>query len=150
MNKQNGIIYGLFHQDKIFYVGSTIQPLKKRKIEHKYNSTKNRNIPVYKKINEVGWNDVDFRVLEHVEFEGTGLRKKEQEWCGKYDNLCNIRRPYVSKEELRNDMRKYYLKNRDNIIKKRRLYRETHWEEIKEYNKRYYLERKQKKNNELR
>jgi hypothetical protein len=77
VNYYNGKIYTIRYKkdDKLIYVGSTIQTLYKRFIKHIYDSKypKNANRPLYKKMNGTDINDWYIEL-----FEECACEKKEQ------------------------------------------------------------------------
>lgn len=72
-NEENAIdtnqpygVYGIFYNDKLIYVGSTMRPFEKRFQEHKTNILmKSNELNVYKLINDI--NNVEFRILIDVQ-----------------------------------------------------------------------------------
>ena len=61
-----GEVYGLFHDDVAFYVGSTVKSLATRLWHHKANMLKFPHRCVYQFMARVGSNNVEIRLLERV------------------------------------------------------------------------------------
>ena len=56
-------IYNISYKDKIIYIGSTKNTLIRRKYQHKFECKRRVNYPIYKFINEVGWNNIEFNEI---------------------------------------------------------------------------------------
>jgi len=130
----NSKIYKLVsnHTDKI-YIGSTVQPLHKRKYNHKmaYQLFKNNigkcNYIYSYKLIELG--EIDIILIENFKCENKEeLHAKERYYIELNKELCvNKQIPIRTKEENQEYMKEY---NKD--------YRENNKETLKEKNKKYY------------
>jgi hypothetical protein len=128
-----GKIYKLYCNTN-YYIGSTINTLKKRLAYHKQCAKKFPNRKIYKYINNIGWENVNIELIENYScLNKNELCNREDHYinnCIK-DKLClNIKRAKLSKEELNE-----YAKT----------YREEHREEIKKYFKQHNIKRADKK-----
>ena len=82
INYANGKIYKLVNNidDKI-YIGSTVNPLYKRKGQHKSTSILKPNIKLYQYLNEIGWDNVDIILIENFPCESKEvLHQRERYW----------------------------------------------------------------------
>jgi hypothetical protein len=123
------------------YVGST-KDLKKRLQKHKSNchNEKNRgyNIKVYKSIREVGWDKVDFMIIDKIIYNSKHEAfDMETKYMNMFDAKLNSCYPKRSTKE-------YYEANKERISEKGRNYRESNTEMIKERKKKYYDENRDK------
>jgi len=82
VNYANGKIYRLVNNvDEKFYIGSTCNPLHKRKNGHKRDAAKFPEQPVYKHLNTIGWDNVEIILIESypcdskAELEAIGLNQ---------------------------------------------------------------------------
>lgn len=126
---REGKIYKLLIGD-CFYYGSTFSTLEKRRYNHTVKARIHTQIKVYSKANEIGINNIK---IELVEIYPCQTRKELLERENYYiitnlsNPLClNSRVSYLSIEEKK-DKQKIYNK----------IYRNTHIDEIKEYEKTY-------------
>ena len=152
---QRGKVYKLvnFLNDEI-YVGSTIQPLRKRKYQHKCDFSRKKNY-LYEKLKECGCskNDIDLILIEEYpcnsKFE---LHKRERYWIEKLKGSLNnniptrTRKEYKNnnKENIRNQNIKWYKKNIEIIKIKGKIYRENNREKEKLRHKIYRENNKEK------
>jgi hypothetical protein len=155
-------VYGLEKDQIIHYVGSTTN-FKKRKGQHKRNSTyekrKSYNFPIYKFIRESGgWKSGWKMVLiqQYSECKSSQeLLSHEREHYDIINPELNSRSPFITDEEKREKNRQYNKENKDkiyeyqkqyNIINKekvqesRKQYRIDNEERLKEYSKQYNIE----------
>lgn len=96
MNRyQNGMIYKLVNDvDDLFYVGSTCMPLAKRKSEHKAMTKQKPDRPVYKHLNEIGWDYVKIILIEKWACDDKyELEKRERKWIEDLNAQLNKRVP---------------------------------------------------------
>jgi hypothetical protein len=117
---QNALIYTIkqVNTGEVLYVGSTCN-FYMRKKTHKSDSNKNIDVlPLDKYIKEIGgWNMVDMTLHSyypcHTKLE---LRKREREVRDEIKPKCNMRNPYTSEEEKKQQMKlsnaKYYQENK--------------------------------------
>ena len=135
-------IYKLYNPDyPEFYVGSTIQIFKKRKISHKSDCTNENcptyNTPVYKYIREHGgWDSWKFEILEENDYE---------------DNIAKLKRERYFMETLKATLNnnipgrtiaEYFEDNKEKLLKRQALYRKNNKEKIAK------IQLKWKKNNQ--
>lgn len=137
MEAKESTIYKLVCDDGHYYYGSTIQPLSSRLSDHKSHAKK-KTTPVYAYINAIGWDRVTIEAVERVSCETRNdllVIENDYIMSAKNDTLClNVRRAYLSKEELQREKAAYYVANKDAIS-------ETH----KEYNQRNALQNSEKR-----
>jgi len=66
VNYRNGKVYRLVNNvDDKEYIGSTCNPLHKRKAGHKKDAAKSPNRPVYRHLNTIGWECVQIILIEN-------------------------------------------------------------------------------------
>jgi hypothetical protein len=125
-----GIVYLISSNNKN-YVGSTIQKLSQRLAAH-------RCFDLY----DMDKLNYSVKVLEEIEYEDKKeLRIREQYWIDKI-NCCNVlRADGLSKKEYD---RQNYLQNRDERIKRGKVYQEQNVKKLKEYNTERYKNNKDK------
>ena len=125
--------------DGEIYVGSTANGLRKRKNAHKSLAKKSINTPVYRHLNEVGWENVPSLVLieEYPCDTKQQLFARERYWIDLLQPSLNKTVPCLIEGEYRN--KRYYDKNVLEILEKQKIYRAA--PEIKtrtaEYHKEY-------------
>jgi ribosomal protein L37AE/L43A len=142
---------------KDIYIGSTIQTLKRRFHSHKsnYNCT---SVFILK------YNDSIIELIEEYPcYSRYELEQRERHYQEQYEHCINIykagRTPQDKKDymkvynkkyqkdnnpKLKNYLKNYYQKNKDNIIKRVMKNTENNKEEKKEYLRQYYLKNKEK------
>lgn len=156
VNYNNGKIYSLrSHQTELVYVGSTTQPLYKRKGQHmtgykkylkgKYSFTTSFELCQY--------DDMYIELIEEYPCDNrTQLERKEGQWIRKMkkcvnryvvgrtrkeyreDNKEKIKEYYEdNKERMKERMKEYYEDNKEKINKRKKEYYEENKEKIKEY-----------------
>ena len=116
VNYQNGKIYKIINENnKIIYIGSTVQILCKRYMKHTHKAPNHKII-----------------LIENYSCNSREeLCRREQEVIEEYSNLLNQRKSYITEEEKKEQKKKCtqeYKKKHYNNIKKYH----------KEYNKNYY------------
>ncbi len=82
VNYGNGKIYKLVNNvdDKV-YVGSTVNPLWKRKGQHKASSKEDPNRYVYQHLNIIGWENVEIVLIENFPCNSKDeLHQRERHW----------------------------------------------------------------------
>lgn len=137
----NGKIYKLLHNDKIIYIGSTIQSLSERLRCHKKTSKVKPDIKLYKYIANVGWDNI---MIDLVEECNCNL-KKELETRERYfiDNLqpeLNTNIPCRTNKEWYNDnkekmdlyYKEYRKSNKDKLTEQKNKWRLNNKEKSKE------------------
>ena len=131
-NYNNGKIYKIIDsENKVIYIGSTVEKLCRRYSTHQHKAIGNKII-----------------LIENCPCNSREeLVKKEQEIIEQYDNLLNKFRAYRSEEDNTEDMKisrkKYYENNKDEILEKAKVYRENNKEKISENHKVYYEKNKE-------
>jgi hypothetical protein len=103
----NGIVYAIMDKDdKIMYIGSTINLLCQRIAKHKYRS-KTETYLLYTYINNNGgWSNYTFKVLEDYECEKIeNLRERERYYFDLHNPKLNMARPTRTKKECYNQCR---------------------------------------------
>ena len=123
------------------YVGST-KNFKNRLQKHKSNchNEKNRgyNIKVYKSIREVGWDKVDFMIIDKIIYNSKHEAfDMETKYMLMFDAKLNCCYPKRSTKE-------YYEANKERIAESAKEYRESNQEMIRERKKKYYDENRDK------
>ena len=109
------------------YIGSTSNLLKRYKIH--MSKCKNLNITydIYKKMRETGAEHWKARILEYCDgMSVKKLRKREQEYINMMVPKLNTIAAYCTKRD-------YYIKNRDEILEKTKIYRNANKEKIRKY-----------------
>jgi len=139
VNYQNSSIYRMVcNVTGLQYIGSTTQPLHKRKHGHlgQYTAWKNG------KKNYM----TSFKVIENGDFDVVLLEKLE---CETKEQLHARERYYIETLECVNKFipartnKEYYQANIEDFHEKQRKYRAAHVEEMKEYQKTYRAEHKE-------
>ena len=123
-----GKIYKLVNNvdDKI-YVGATCGTLRLRKSCHKCHSKKNPDRPVYKHLNEVGWENVNIILIEEIKCENKmELSRRERHWIDELKPVLNLCLPLRTKAE-------HYQDNREAILIWGKQYRDDNKEHMKQY-----------------
>ena len=113
INYANGKIYKLVNNidDKI-YIGSTVNPLYKRKGQHKSTSILKPNIKLYQYLNEIGWDNVDIILIENFPCESKEvLHQRERYWI-------DILKPQLNTNIPTRTLKEYYEDNKENFLLK--------------------------------
>ena len=133
-------IYKITLNDKpdYFYIGHT-KNFQKRKYTHKSQCNKNDKILLYYLIRENGgWENTKMDIIEEFECETLhDAMFRERYWYDQLNPKLNTYVPKLSEEEIQKD-------NCDRCKK----YREQHKDEIKDYKCKWYLQNKERINNE--
>jgi hypothetical protein len=143
---ENSKIYMLWTFDECYYIGSTINDLRYRLRDHKQHSKKYPERKVYKHINEIGWENVEIKLLE--EYPCTSLSEllqKENEyitWSLLDANCLNENAAHLTEEELLAKQATYRQEHRDKILAYKQQYRKENSDKIAEYNKKYIEQNK--------
>lgn len=145
------VIYRISHKEVegLDYVGSTTD-FTRRKASHKSScnnpNSQGHHLKVYETIRENGGWDA-FRMLEIKKFPCVDNREAEaeEERCRKeLKAALNMIRAFVTGDEIKDDKKQYYERNREIIIEKAKLYTENHKENVAEYQKKYREQNKDK------
>jgi hypothetical protein len=141
MNK--GIVYKIScNKTGKNYFGSTTQSLAKRQSLHKMNNNSSSS----KEIIDLG--DWKIEIVEEVTYDDkSDLLNRERHYIEM--NVCvNKNRPIITneerKEQSKKNMRKWYLENREDHIKRATEYTIANYEKHKESMRRYYNRKKLK------
>lgn len=127
---QNGKIYKLVdttNNNKVIYVGSTIQKLNDRLRNHKNKSIVCPERKIYKYIHNIGWDNVIIELVEICNCENKKkLEERERYFIDELKPDLNIQKPGRSKKqwtednsERLSDLSKEYYERNHNIIKQR-------------------------------
>jgi len=126
------------------YVGSTCQELSQRMTDHRssHKNWKEGKIKVkiasYDLFDKFGIENCQIILLEEYPCDSKmKLLQKEREWFDKIE-CCNKKKPFISKEEIIEQMKEYYEDHKEEILEQRKIYREEHKEQITEYKKEWY------------
>ena len=136
-----GYIYGIFHNERCIYVGST-KDFTTRRCNHVCDSNL-YDRPVYNYINSLQnkWCEIKFKIFEEDEYPTKEDRfKKEREYYDQYkDQVLNNNLPWKSVEDIINKRRKLYQENKEYYKQRAKQYYEKNKEFIKRINlERYY------------
>lgn len=151
-----------------FYIGSCSIELRERLRKHK-NASNRRKYKFYQHMKKVGISNFEISLLEQVDYcHRDELRMKETEYYDMLNPFFNTKRPFMMECEQRdknseneknhrnkhaehNRLRKqkYYLKNKNKINNRVKLYTLKHSKQRKEY-ARNYRAKNQEKINEYR
>jgi len=149
-NYQNSKIYTIRCKtdDSLIYVGSTIQPLSKRMVEHrsKHNKENNENFtkPLYIKMREIGIEN--FYIELHEDFpceRKEQLEKREGEIIRNIGTLNKVVAGVQYRKNVQEYNKMYWITNKNEIKEKNKNYRQEHKEEIQKYNKQRYINDKE-------
>jgi hypothetical protein len=145
-----GYVYRLNCNDGYFYIGSTINSLRKRLTEHKQCAKKFPERKLYKHLLSVGWHNIGLQCVEEVLYSFRDeLYEKEDEYIKKElsNPFClNINAALNTDEETKEKREQYREENRETINKKISEYRKTN-DNHREYNRKYKEEHKEIRKN---
>ena len=153
-----GVVYMLVYQT-LFYIGSTIQDLRRRINDHNshYKRWLNKKQSYCSSFEIIKNNNYEVIEIEAIEIETEEeCREREQFWIEFYgkNNLINnknangldIERIKLNKNEDYKDNKNIYLERRkeyyENNKQRRKEYNEKNKEKIAKYNKEYYEKNK--------
>ena len=123
--------------DKI-YIGSTVNPLYKRKGQHKSTSILKPNIKLYQYLNEIGWDNVDIILIENFPCESKEvLHQRERYWI-------DILKPQLNTNIPTRTLKEYYEDNKENLKNYNEKYRKDNKDKIKIYQEHYRNNNKDK------
>lgn len=145
VNYANGKIYKIVNNiDDKFYIGSTCQPLYRRKGNHKKESKKHPNRKVYQHLNKIGWENVKIILIEKWPCDSKEeLERRERYFIEKYKTSLNCVVPTQNRQE-------FYIKNKDRINNERKAKYHKNPERIKRQSNEYYHKNKASINSEKR
>ena len=160
------LIYKIEHLDKpeLCYVGSTVNLVKRKSLHKKRCNDENYNFKIYRLMREHGgWECFKIVIIKKYPCNSKIELEIEEEKCRKelQANLNSIK-CHITKEELIENRKNYYINNRENnkekivekskkyyeankeiILEKNKKWKEEHKEDIKEYLKKYTEEHKE-------
>ncbi len=153
MEAKESTIYKLVCDDGHYYYGSTIQPLSSRLSDHKSHAKK-KTTPVYTYINTIGWDRVTIEAVERVSHQTRNellVIENAYIMAAKNDTLClNVRRAYLSKEELQREKAAYYEINKDAISEKHKDYNQRNTLQNSDKRNDYYKKYRQENADEIK
>ena len=131
---QRGKIYTIrcYDDDKLIYVGSTIQPLSVRIAKHRYDKT----CSLYKYVNG-NWKNWYIELYEEYPCNNKELLEKRE---GEITRLIGN----INKRIEGRTQKEYNEVNKEKILKKQKEYRDDNKEKMKEYQKQYREDNKEK------
>ena len=111
VNYANGKIYKMVNNvDDEIYVGSTCNPLHKRKNGHKGQLTRHPHLLKSQHFRRIGWENVKIILIENYPCESKqDLLKRERYWIDELKPSLNKALPYVSEEERVRHKKEYRL-----------------------------------------
>jgi hypothetical protein len=139
--EKTGYVYKIECYDNYYYIGSTIDNLNHRLYEHKRCSKKNPERPLYKHINQIGWNYVKIVLLDTIKFKSRDeLYKIEDKYIKECidDKYCLNNNVVERTEEYAKEYQKKYVKENEEHIKDyRKSYNKINSERRSAYTKEY-------------
>ena len=140
----SAVIYVLQCIDNYYYIGSTINNPRFRLNNHKNDSNKYPDRPVYDHILKIGWPNVMLQIVEEYPCDTKqDLQLKEDEYIKEsiHDDYClNHIRAKVSSDERKENMTNYYLTHREQILKQHKAYLESNKQKVDAYQAAYRQE----------
>jgi len=147
---KQGKIYCLrSHQTGDIYIGSTCQPLPKRKGDHrgKYKLWKNGKYHYVASFELIKYDDCYIELLEECPCDNRNqLERREGQLIREMDCVNKYvagRSKKEYDEEHKEQIKKYREEHKEQIKEYKKKYREEHKEQIKEYKKKYNEENKE-------
>jgi len=141
-------VYKLQCDDGYYYIGSTVNNLNQRLGDHKRKAKTDVNRKIYEHINEIGWERVRVILISEHNLENKDQLLREEDnvinQC-KDDLFClNMYRAFtgLNREDY---YRKYREENKEKIKEHNKEYKENNKEKIKEKGKEYREENKDKR-----
>ena len=154
VNYANGKVYRLVNNvDEKFYIGSTCNPLHKRKNGHKRDAIKSPEQPVYKHLNTVGWENVEIILIESYPCNSKAeLEARERFWIElmkpELNKAIPTRTPkeryQATPEKFIQKAKKRYEMKSEEILQQKKKYYVAKSNEILQQQKKYYQENKEK------
>jgi hypothetical protein len=132
--------------DKV-YIGSTTQSIYRRLQQHKKNYEQHQNGKYHyvSSFELVKYNDAVIEEIEEIQYvDKTKLYEREKYALEAIQNVVNKYRPITTTEERKQDLKIYYIDNKEKINEKKKIYNMDNKEKINEYNKKYVIENKEK------
>lgn len=127
------------HDPELVYYGSTVNPLYKRKNQHKGKFKNGELKCTSSKLFELGIDDVEITLIESIICNNKEELHQRERFYIENNNCVNKVIPSRGRKEYRKE---YEKKNKDKILEKKKEYNEKN----KEKRKQYYEDNKDKKN----
>lgn len=153
VNYQNSKIYKLVNNiDNEIYVGSTVNPLYKRKGDHKSRAKTQPNRNIYIHLNQVGWENVEIILIENYVCNSKDeLHKRERYWIDTLKPSLNKVIPtrkqkeynQTNKQQIAQQRKEFYQENKQQIVEKKKEYRQKNKEVILQHKKEFYNKNKE-------
>ena len=126
------------------YVGSTSRPLRDRLSIHKCLATlsSNTNNKFYMRMNEVGLDKWEIKPLLILNCDKEQIRKFEKKWLKILEADLNTYSPHRTKNDIRQQQKKFYIEHKEQILQKNRKYYEENKNAIIHKNINYYQNNK--------
>tara|TARA_R110000823_G_scaffold41021_1_gene108285 strand:- start:1470 stop:1952 length:483 start_codon:yes stop_codon:yes gene_type:complete len=127
VNYSNSKIYKLVNNvDNKIYIGSTCNTLRQRKGEHKRSSKIHPERPVYKHLNQVGWENVEIILIETHECKNKDeLHKRERHFI---DEL----KPELNKQLPTRTLKEWQEDNKENIVQQKKEWYKDNKEKLQQ------------------
>lgn len=145
-------IYCLDNQIDYTYIGHT-KSFNTRKSQHKRDCCKetlNHNFPIYQIIRQHGgWNNWNMIPIEQLDCELIEAKIREQYWIEQQKNKLNTKVAFISEEDQKikdhNDFQEYYYSHQQEILDKKKIWRDENKDKIKKNNEDWYEKNKEKR-----
>jgi len=139
VNYANGKVYRLVNNvDEKFYIGSTCNPLHKRKNGHKRDAIKSPEQPVYQHLNTIGWDNVEIILIEPFPCNSKAeLEARERYWI-------ELLKPALNKVIPTRTPKERYQATPEIFIQRAKKRYEMKSNEILQQQKKYYEEKKER------
>ena len=136
------------HDPELVYYGSTVNPLFKRKNQHKSKRICKSSI-----LFELGENDVEITLVENVNCNSKEELIQRERFYIENNNCVNKKIPGRTNKEYKDDnkevikqqLKEYYETNREHILEQQKKYNEQNRDKKKEYDKQYREQKKEYK-----
>lgn len=145
MNKyENGKIYKIIGENQLPYIGSTTETLEKRLIRHnahynyyyKHNGSKSKYMGSFTLVKCI---DCKIELIENYPCNSKrDLEIRERYWYDIIEN-CNLKKPYISKEETAYNNKTYYENNKEYVLKLQKEYSKTRLDHIHNQKNKPYI-----------
>ena len=141
------------HNPDLVYYGSTVNPLYKRKGQHKGKFKNDQLKCTSSKLFELGIDDVEITLIENVNCNTKEELLKRERFYILNNNCVNKQIPKRTKKDyyennkdkILDKSKDYYEQNKDKIIEYKKEYSELNKDKLIEYRKDYYEFNKDKK-----
>jgi hypothetical protein len=140
------------HDPELVYYGSTVNPLYKRKMDHKYAFKYKKVMCSSYKLFELGIDDVEITLVESIICNSKEELHKKERFYIENNNCVNKNIPTRTDIEYREQnkdilclkKKEYYEQNKDKIKESTKIYREQNKDIINLKQKEYYEQNKDK------